>query len=226
MALSRIAGFVGVALAAAALAWQAFEPGRISAAPGLTVLADGVAIPATVQGGAFERKLLGLGMPGYHLLVHEDGRSAGAALFVTPVSDLAVLEALEQLGSRPGDALALDTWDERKNPASAAPDKVIAGPVVAISALLPGRSEPIGLEQILLDPGGKGFEMRFGGHRANIASWRSGCVACLYSCPGSKVGNARYTVRDWVRGTTRFTVKPGVLPPDGSSVTLFLRLVR
>jgi hypothetical protein len=69
-----------------------------------------------------------------------------------------------------------------------------------------------------------GFRMRFGGHRANIHKWHSGCIVCLYSCPGSKVGNARYTVRDYVRETTRFRVRPGVLPPDGTGVTVLLRL--
>ena len=66
--------------------------------------------------------------------------------------------------------------------------------------------------------------MRFGGHRANVPEWHSGCVVCLYSCPGSKVGNATYTVRDWVEGTTRFRVRRGVLPPDGTPVTIVLRL--
>jgi len=67
--------------------------------------------------------------------------------------------------------------------------------------------------------------MRFGGHRANIPKWKSGCVVCLYSCPGSKVGNARYTVRDWVKETTRFRVrKDAPLPADGGRVSVIFRL--
>lgn len=58
----------------------------------------------------------------------------------------------------------------------------------------------------------------------NIPRWKSGCVVCLYSCPGSKVGNARYTVRDYEKGTTRFRVRPGVLPEDGGRVGVVLRL--
>jgi hypothetical protein len=50
-------------------------------------------------------------------------------------------------------------------------------------------------------------------------------VVCLYSCPGGKIGNARYTVRDWTKGTTRFTVKKGVLPADGERVTIRIRLL-
>jgi hypothetical protein len=83
----------------------------------------------------------------------------------------------------------------------------------------------ITLDEILLDAGGRGFDMRLGGHRANIPQWHSGCVVCLYSCPGSKVGNARYTVRDYVHDATRFRVRPGALPADGAEVTIELRLL-
>ena len=66
--------------------------------------------------------------------------------------------------------------------------------------------------------------MRFGGNAANIPKWKSGCIVCLYSCPGSKVGNARYTVRDYTKDTTRFRAKPGALPPDGTRISVVLRI--
>jgi hypothetical protein len=184
-----------------------------------------VEFPATVSRKAFERELLGMGMPGYHLIVWKAGKAAPAALFRAEVTDLQVLDALESLGTRPGNALGMATWDDRKDPASKAPDQVIAGPPVEILVKVPGRPEPLTLGEILEDPGGRGFDMRFGGHRANIPKWESGCVVCLYSCPGSKVGNARYTVRDWEKGTTHFRVKPNApLPEDGERVTIVFRL--
>ncbi len=164
-------------------------------------------------------------MPGYHFVVWEGGRAGDGALFRSQVTDTQVLEALESLGGQPGNALGLDVWDERDDPSSTAPDKIIKGPAVEILVRVPGRQEPLTLDEILIDPGGKGFDMRFGGHRANIPRWKSGCVVCLYSCPGSKVGNARYTVRDFVDGTTRFAVREGALPADGTEVTLIFRLV-
>jgi hypothetical protein len=165
-----------------------------------------------------------MGMPGYHLIVWKDGRASMAALFRAEVTDTEVLNALERLGSKPGNALGMATWEERKDPKAKAPDKVIQGPPVEILVRVPGRAAPLTLSQILEDPGGRGFDMRFGGHRANIPKWHSGCVVCLYSCPGSKIGNARYTVRDYVEGTTRFRVKEGVLPEDGTRVGIVLRL--
>lgn len=178
-----------------------------------------IRFPATVNTRGFEHGPL----PGYHAIVFRGGRAADSALFRAEVADTAVLDALEGLGAEPGDLLGLDTWDERDEPGSPAPDRVLAGPRVEILVRLPDEEEPIPLGRFLRDPGGRGLEMRFGGHRRNIPAWRSGCIACLYSCPGSKVGNARYTVRDFVQGTTRFTVEPGVLPPDGTRVEILLR---
>lgn len=192
-------------------------------APGAAVEAiapDTVRFPARVNARGFEEG----DMAGYHAVVWRGGRAAGAALFQAEVTDLQVLDALESLGAEPGNALTQATWSERNDPGSPAPDRVLAGPAVEVLVELPGEDAPLPLGEILSDPGGRGLAMRFGGHRELIPQWRSGCVVCLYSCPGSKVGNARYTVRDWVQGATRFTVRPGILPPDGTTVQVLLRL--
>lgn len=186
---------------------------------------DRVELPAVVERAKFEREMLGLGMPGYHLLVWNDGGAAGAALFRSRVSDRAVLAALERLGMKPGNALGMETWNDRKDPKSSASDKLIEGPGVEVLVRVPGRQKALGLGDILTDPAGRGFDMRFGGHEGNIHVWHSGCVICLYSCPGSKIGNRAYTVRDYTKKTTEFRVRDGVLPPDGTEVTIVLRKV-
>ncbi len=163
-------------------------------------------------------------MSGYHFIVWDRGRAIDHALLHADVSDLQVLDALQSLGAKPGNALRIDSWDQRFEADSPAPDRTIEGPRVRIEILLPGRPDPLGIEDILLDPGNRGFDMRFGGHRDNIEQWHSGCLVCLYSCPGSKVGNAAYTVRDFVAGTSHFTVRPGALPEDGTRVRVRLVL--
>jgi len=217
--------FTGLALAGAGVACALLlRPPSASAAP-IRAASREIEFPATVSRKAFERELLGMGMPGYHLIVWKDGRAAGAALFQAEVTDAEVLDALERLGAKPGNALGMATWDERKDASSKAPDQVIAGPPVEVLVRVPGRPALVTLDQILEDPGGRGFDMRFGGHRANIPKWKSGCIVCLYSCPGSKVGNARYTVRDWEKETTRFRVKKDApLPEDGKRVGIVFRL--
>jgi hypothetical protein len=183
-----------------------------------------IEFPATVHAAAFERRLLGMGMPGYHLIVWKGGGAAHAALFQAEVTDTQLLDALEALGAKPGNNLPMETWEERNDPKSKAPDLIIAGPTVDVLVRLPGHNAPISLGQILEDKTGKGLEMRLGGNRANIPKWKSGCIACLYSCPGSKLGNARATVRDYTRNPDRYHVRQGVLPEDGTKVTIVLRL--
>ena len=213
-------------LFAVALALAGCAPGGAEEAAGRVAVdraARAVSFPATVHADAFHRRVLG--MPGYHLVVWRGGSAAAAALFRAAVTDVQVLDALESLGAKPGNALAMESWDEREDTHSHAPERVIAGPPVEVLVKVPGRKQPLRLAEVLEDPGRRGFTMRFGGHRANIPEWHSGCVVCLYSCPGSKVGNAAYTVRDWVEGTTRFRVRRGVLPRDGTAVTIVLRLL-
>jgi hypothetical protein len=184
---------------------------------------DEVELRAVVHSDPFDS---GWMMPGYHALVWRGGRAAHAALLRTDVSDRQVLAALQSLNARPGNNVPMEAWEERKNPRSAAPDTVITGPRVAVLLRLPGRQELFPLSEVLEDPGGRGLDLRFGGHHANIPRWKSGCIVCLYSCPGSKIGNARYTERDYARGVTRFRSRTGILPKDGTAVGVVLRLLR
>lgn len=186
---------------------------------------DRIELPAVVNRAKFERELLGFGMPGYHLLVWKEGGAAGAALFLSRVSDGAILAALERLGLKPGNALGMETWNDRNDAQSPASDKLIEGPGIEVLVRLPGGKKLLGLGDVLTDPARRGFDMRFGGHEGNIHLSHSGCLICLYSCPGSKIGNRAYTVRDYTNKTTTFRVRDGVLPPDGSEVTIVLRAV-
>jgi len=184
---------------------------------GQVTVVDGSTIefPARVSGRGFTDS----SMAGYHLIVWDEGGVADHSLFVASVSDVQVLDALEALGARPGNALTIDSWDDRDDPGAEAPDNVIQGPRVQIEFVL-ADGTVLALTDLLSDEGGRGFDMRFGGHRENIPEWHSGCVVCLYSCPGSKVGNASYTVRDFVAGEAHFRVNDDVLPPDRTEVTV------
>ena len=163
-------------------------------------------------------------MPGYHAVVSKTGRMAHAALLGADVTDVEILDALAGLGAETGGNLSMDAWDERNNPRNPAPDRLVGGASVEVLLRLPGRPALVPLAAVLEDPGGRGLDLRLAGNRANIPKWKSGCVVCLYSCPGSKIGNARYTVRDWSRKVTRFRARPGALPLDGTRVGVVLRL--
>lgn len=181
-----------------------------------------VEFAATVNTRGFERTFLG--MPGYHAIVWKGGRAAGAALLQANVSDVEVLKAMEKLGARPSNNVPMAAWEERKNPRSPAPDTVITGPEVEVWLRLPGRRDLLALSSVLTSTADRGLDMRFGGNAQNIPRWKSGCIVCLFSCPGSKVGNADATIRDYESGKVVYRVRPGVLPSDGTSVGVILRL--
>jgi hypothetical protein len=157
--------------------------------------------------------------------VWSGGRAAQAALIEADASDRSVIKALKRTGARPGSGLPMESWERCKDPKSAAPDLTVEGPSVEVLLRIPGRAELLPLSAVLTDSGGKGLEMRFAGNEANIPVWKSGCIVCLYSCPGSKIGNARYTERDYSNASTRFRIRPGALPPAGTRVGVVLRVV-
>ena len=214
----RIARAAAAVLLLLCSACRAGEAGRITVRR-----PNEIELTATVHARAFEG---GWMMPGYHAVVSKNGRMAHAALLVADVTDVEILDALEALGGETGGNLPMDAWEERNDPRNPAPDMVIGGAPLQVLLRLPGKPVTVPLADVLEDPGGRGLDLRLAGNRANIPKWKSGCVVCLYSCPGSKVGNARYTVRDWSRKVTHFRARPGALPPDGTRVGVLVRLSR
>lgn len=165
-------------------------------------------------------------VPNYHLLVWYNGRAAGEALFATPAPDVKLIEALETIGGVAGNNLTMDAWNKRKEPDNPAPQNKIGGTPVEILVGWKGLEAPLPLAVLLDDPGGRGFDFHFGGNRALIPEWRSGCLVCLYSCPGAKVGNAAYTVRDYATGATKFRPRRERLPKNGSQVVIYFRVIK
>ena len=160
-----------------------------------------VRIPARLQLQAFAKGQ----PPGHHLITWSGGRAGKHALLLTPVSDAAILSAFEALGARPGDTLVEESWTERANPQPPAPDLHATGPRLEIQVVIGGpKPRRVSLEALVVDVDERGFEWRLAGNRALIQRWRSGCVVCLQSCPGSKIANAKATMRHLEQGRSRF----------------------
>jgi hypothetical protein len=181
-----------------------------------------VTVPASLHLAAFLR-----GSPaGHHLLTWAAGAAGKKALLQTAVSDTRVLDALESLGAKPGDNLSAEAWTERADPANPAPDVRAAGSTLEVTLILPdGTRRPIA--DLLEDVDKRGVAWKLAGNRKLIPVWKSGCVICLQSCPGSKVANAKATMRDLHKGRARF--RPSTLARtlgEGAKVSVELRLVK
>ncbi len=179
-------------------------------------------IPATLQADAFASSSGADAR--YHALVHEEGSAAGKALLTTPYPDGDVARQLRASGARDGGGVPMSAWTLRRLPLVPAPDRRVEGSPLTVMVEWEGWGAPRELAQLLQDPGGRGVELRFGGNEDQDHHWESGCIVCLFSCPGGVISNARYSIRDHVREVTRFSPAAD-LPPEGTEVTVVLKLV-
>ncbi len=163
-------------------------------------------------------------LPGHHAVTWKGGKKADEALLATFTSDAKLFDAMVSLGAKPGNNLTQAVWDERNNRDSTAAETRVEGSPVDVRVWWEGLPEPLPLEKLLKDPGGKGVDLRFGGQKALIPVWRSGCIVCLQSCPGAKISNHAYTIRDYVEGRATFTVNEAVVPSGKRRAVVMIRL--
>ncbi|MFW6206647.1 MAG: YdjY domain-containing protein [Gemmatimonadota bacterium] len=160
----------------------------------------------------------------YHALVYEEGGAAPKSLLVTPASDREIAARLREMGARDGGGVPMAAWSLREIPLVPWPDARVQGTLMRIRVQWVGWDRPREISELLRDPAGRGVSFRFGGNEEHDEAWESGCIACLYSCPGGVVSNERYTIRDRVREVTRFAPVDD-LPPDGTAVVVTLEVL-
>jgi len=179
-----------------------------------------VRISATIYPSAMTRPF---GVKGHHAIVWKEGRAAPWALFRSDVSDHQVRLALHTLGAKPGENLTAESWNERRNPKSPEPDKRVEGTPVSVSVRWAnGSEEPI--SKLIAEKGGPaGLDFRYGGNERFQPQFRSGCIVCLYSCPGGAIGNRTRTIRDYVRQGVIYSVRNTVVPAKGTRAIIILK---
>lgn len=180
-----------------------------------------VRIPAVVQPHAMDRPF---GVKGHHAIVWNGGRAKLWALFVTPVSDRDVRIALDSLGAKRGENLTPDTWNAREDPKSAEPDKRVDG--TKIEVFVEWNRKRVPLAHVLSEERSAmpRVDFRYGGNEAWQKEFQSGCIVCLYSCPGGAIGNHAHTIRDYVRDGVIYASRPERLPRAGTKVTIILKV--
>jgi hypothetical protein len=180
-----------------------------------------IRIPAIVQPHAMERPF---GVQGHHAIVWDGGRAKWWALFVSPVSDHDVRSALDSLGAHRGENLTPATWSARDDPKSPEPDKRVEGTKIEVFVAWNGKRVP--LAELLSEEGSAAprVDFRYGGNEAWQKEFHSGCIVCLYSCPGGAVGNHAHTIRDYVRDGVIYASRPERLPRAGTHVTIILKV--
>ena len=180
-----------------------------------------VRITATVQPEAMDRPF---GVKGHHAVVWKGGKSQRWALFVSDASDHDVRVALDSLGAKRGENLTPDSWNARDDEESREPDKRVEGSHVGVYVEWNNRRTPLARlvqEKRRAEPQ---LDFRYGGNERFQKVFESGCIVCLYSCPGGAIGNHAHPIRDYVRDGVVYASVPGKLPPAGSKVTIVLKV--
>lgn len=157
---------------------------------------------------------------GHHAIVWQDGRNAHKALIEADAPDEDIQDSLESLGLEPGNNLSEEAWTQRFDRDNPAADKRVDGPALDVLVTWGDAESPMPLWRLFKDARAGDLDIRFGGHRALIPRWKSGCVTCLFSCPGGRTSNAKATLREQADDRRTFVANADLLPPDGTSVTV------
>jgi hypothetical protein len=192
-----------------------------------TLVADPAArevrFTATVQPDAMKRPF---GVKGHHAVVWKEGKSSRWALFASDASDHDIRIALDSLGAKRGENLTAESWNAREDARSTEPDKRVEGSRIEAFVEWRGSRGRIPLAAILREKGQKTprIDLRYGGNERFQPEFKSGCIVCLYSCPGGAVGNHAHPIRDSVRDGIVYASVPNRLPPAGTQVTIILKV--
>ncbi|CAN5781162.1 hypothetical protein BH23GEM11_BH23GEM11_04860 [soil metagenome] len=205
------------------VAWLSAGPATDPLQHGLQVDADArsVTFDAVAHPEAFES-----GLPPdhqYHAVVNRDGSAAGKSLFLTSLPDTTLARVLRDLGAEDGGGVPMSAWNLRWVPFVPQPASRAQGSTVSVTVRWAGSNGEVPLAELLADPGGQGMDLRFGGNEEHNHLWDSGCILCLFSCPGGVVSNAAYTIRDHQRGLTHFRPTDR-MPPEGTRVQMTFTL--
>jgi hypothetical protein len=160
----------------------------------------------------------GRGQHNHSFITWKGGLAAPNALFTTFAPDSEIYDALVSIGAAPGDNLTYYPWSEISDPSISGPDQKAKGPPVIIEVLYNGAAYPE--SAFVHDENNRPIEFRFSGNRKFIPLMRTGCVVCLESCPGGKIGNATYSMRDLAKNVARFLQLPVPSIEDEGEVTV------
>jgi hypothetical protein len=178
---------------------------------------------AVAQPDALGRTFAIGGVKGHHAITWKGGSAASRALFVSDASDHDVRAALNALGAKAGENLSEDSWNARDDAKNREPDKRVEGTPIDVFVEWNGHRIPFA--DLVAEKGHATptLDFRYGGNERFQKDFKSGCIVCLYSCPGGAVGNHAHPIRDYVRDGVVYSSVASRMPPEGTRVIIVLK---
>ncbi len=152
-------------------------------------------------------------------VVFKGGKLAEKALLNSYVNPLDFHDALLKIGANPGNNLHEDSRG-----------KYVEGDSLDVTATWPGLQKEIPLKDFLVDSGGKGFDIKFGGNRITSVAEDSGCITCLESCWIGITSNAAYPVAStlgrFFNPNSQFSINGKVFPLAGGHPVILIYSIK
>lgn len=178
-----------------------------------------IIIPAEVNGKY-------LVSPTKHALSYYKGGNGEKSIMRALVSEIDYYNALTELGAIPGNNIKPE---DMKAPSSAE-GKSTEGSKLAVFLAWEGSNGEIPLDDAVISTVRDGevrpIDLRFSGNLEFAQKAHPGCFICLDSCAAGISTNAAWPTGALNNHEVSFKGNPDVLPPDGTRVSVIVRLVK
>lgn len=134
----------------------------------------------TVFGSVNEKYL---GQSTRHAVVFDKGKFGNKAVFYGYADQLDFYKALLDLGAKAGNNMFKPTASKTH----------VEGDKVKVEVKWQGANRWYDINEVIIDSNAKPIDMRFGGNQKASSELKTGCIACLDSCPVGIVSNHTYT---------------------------------
>ncbi|MBR1672774.1 MAG: hypothetical protein IJ702_07595 [Fretibacterium sp.] len=191
------------------------------AAPSLVVDKEKgeIIVPAEVNGKY-------LVSPTKHALSFIEGGNGEKSVLRALVSELDFHQALLDLGAKPGDNIKMEDMKAK----SSKEGKAAEGDKVAVFLTWEGSNGEVPLDDAIVSEVAGGtprpLDLRFSGNLEFAKRNRPGCFVCLDSCAAGVVTNAAWPTGALNNREVSFRGNGEVLPPDGTPVSVIVRLTK
>ncbi len=151
--------------------------------------------------------------PTRHGLNFKDGKNAPHALFITPVDQDDFYHALVGLQAKPGNNLTIDSKGQK-----------VEGQPLDVSVTWANAKKEYDINEVVVDSTGTKIEYRFGGNLEASRKYLTGCFLCLDSCPVGIASNHNHAFGEFEAKKVEFRGNMDLLPPDGTPLTITVKV--
>lgn len=150
-----------------------------------------------------------------HLVVSETGKFADKPVFKSYTAPADFHQALLDIGAEPGNNMTPENAEETTS----------EGTPLDVTFYWEGNEDGVDVNDFIVDPNGKGVDLRFTGNLDRSNEKKTGCLSCLDSCTVGISSNANYPFGSVEKTKiVEFGLNEELAPADGTPVAIVYSL--